>query len=128
MSRRDAGGFNHASDHRPSEIEQIIERHRRQVVEMFRERRMIPRDFSTVVVKAPRGLERSGTRMMHAAVVHNRQAGITEQIRPDVPVQMGITDLVDRQVIVALLLSPYKLVRVQDSWRTRRRRRVWTGR
>ena len=119
-----ARGFHHASHHRPAIVKEPVERHRRQFPQMTGERRMVPHDFGAIVQQSSGGFQRRGPGVMQPAVMDNRQAGILKEVRPDVPVQMRIADLVDRQVVVPLPLTPYELMRAEDPEAARNRRGI----
>ena len=70
--------------------------------------------LGAVVIGVVRGQQRLRAGVMNATVVQHGQARVSEQIGPDVAMEMGVTDLIDTDVVIPFAMTPHELVCVQD--------------
>ena len=99
VDRDESGGAGHEPRHRPRVVEMVVEARDRELSRVRVGVGMIPGELGAVVVGAEPAEQGRGPRVVQMRVVQHGQAGIPEEVRPEVVVMRRVADLVDGQVV-----------------------------
>ena len=110
VDRDEPRGAGDEPRHRPGVVEVVVEARDRELSQVRVGVGMIPGELGAVVVGAERAEQGRRPRVVQVRVVQHGQAGIPEEVRPQIVVMRRVAELVDGQVVGSLLVPPHEVV------------------